>query len=278
MLRVSFHQVLVSFSLAGLLVCVHGKEWNRYDYPDPQKDLVKCGLDGIPSWICDPDHVLSEEQVSDVHSRLDELNSGTRCLCSSCDASYQGYKVAVAVMDKVSYNGAAEHVDLVANNFARYLRERWFSSGCGDNVLVLVTKETPQVYISAGVAARSKLPDSTVKSIVSSAQAQLDSKDFEAAILTVVNGVKSEFEDMDSTVLAIIIAACVLGLLTVVLVSVLVCLKLRSMKEDPKPTFFRPDKTRESHKSLAKSETHYDPNTDNVYVSLREPKTAEAVV
>eukprot|EP00058_Branchiostoma_floridae_P028453 XP_002613944.1 hypothetical protein BRAFLDRAFT_67493 [Branchiostoma floridae] len=135
-----------------------------------------------------------------------------------------------------------------------------------------------EVYISAGVAARSKLPDSTVKSIVSSAQAQLDSKDFEAAILTVVNGVKSEFEDMDSTVLAIIIAACVLGLLTVVLVSVLVCLKLRSMKEDPKPTFFRPDKTRESHKSLAKSETHYDPNTDNVYVSLREPKTAEAVV
>eukprot|EP00058_Branchiostoma_floridae_P028454 XP_002613945.1 hypothetical protein BRAFLDRAFT_67492 [Branchiostoma floridae] len=43
--------------------------------------------------------------ISDVHSRLDELNSGTRCLCSSCDASYQGYKVAVAVMDKVSYNG-----------------------------------------------------------------------------------------------------------------------------------------------------------------------------
>ncbi|XP_078697164.1 uncharacterized protein LOC144925124 [Branchiostoma floridae x Branchiostoma belcheri] len=269
-------QVFVSFSL--VFLCAHGKEWKKYSYPDPQQDLLECGLNGIPSWICDPDQVLSEEQVSDVHSRLEELNSGTRCLCSSCDASNHGYKVAVAVMDKMSYNGAAEHVDLVANNFARYLRERWFSSGCGDNVLVLVTKETPQVYISAGPAARSKLPDRTVKTIVSSAQAHLASEDFQSAILTVVNGVKSEFEDMDTTVLAIIVAACVLGLLTVILVSVLVCLKLRSMKEDSKPTFFRPDKTRESRKSLAKSETHYDPNTDNVYVSLRENKTAEAVV
>ena len=37
-------------------------QWQAKDFPDPQRDLQKCGRNGKQSYVCDPDGVVSYKE------------------------------------------------------------------------------------------------------------------------------------------------------------------------------------------------------------------------
>ena len=42
--------------------------WSLKKYPNPQKDIDKCGRGGKKSWVCDPDNILTPEEGRCIYS------------------------------------------------------------------------------------------------------------------------------------------------------------------------------------------------------------------
>ena len=38
--------------------------WTQFDFPNPQRDVNKCGNNGVKSWVCDPAQILTRQEGS----------------------------------------------------------------------------------------------------------------------------------------------------------------------------------------------------------------------
>ena len=36
--------------------------WTQFDFPNPQRDVNKCGNNGAKSWVCDPAQILTRHE------------------------------------------------------------------------------------------------------------------------------------------------------------------------------------------------------------------------
>ncbi len=36
--------------------------WRKEKFPNPQIDVTLCGRSDNPSWVCDPDHLLTQQE------------------------------------------------------------------------------------------------------------------------------------------------------------------------------------------------------------------------
>ncbi len=62
--------------------------WSPRNFPNPLHDVNSCGRHGKPSWICDPDHVLSEYNQNLVEGSIHEIAEGPYST-AHCSAGYQ---------------------------------------------------------------------------------------------------------------------------------------------------------------------------------------------
>ena len=63
-------QVNVNSSLTTQSVST-GDSWTWVEFPNPQRDMYKCGNDGVESWVCDPAELLTAQEGSLLSFGLD---------------------------------------------------------------------------------------------------------------------------------------------------------------------------------------------------------------
>lgn len=148
-----------------------GKEWTPDLFPNPKRDTYLCGRAGRVSSICDVDGVLSDMVKNRLEGLIDDIREGESPyrLAQCGSLGVEGYEVAVAVMRKMRVEPGKQPAE-VAMEFAKTLHARWGvgKSACDNGVLVLLSTEDRQVYVSTGVQSqREGLSDGTLSLVVS---------------------------------------------------------------------------------------------------------------
>ncbi|DBA78180.1 TPA: hypothetical protein ACH3X2_008143 [Trebouxia sp. C0005] len=119
--------------------------WSPQSFPNPLHDVNSCGRYGKPSWICDPDHILSEYNQDLVEGSIHEIAEGPY-KTAHCSA---GYQVAVAlVRDMYLQNGrtAAEQAEF----FAKFLHRSWGVGdvSCNNGLVFFLSVNSRQMYLA----------------------------------------------------------------------------------------------------------------------------------
>ncbi|XP_038050792.1 uncharacterized protein LOC119723947 [Patiria miniata] len=166
-------------------------------YPNPQEDLYRCGRRGRPSWVCDPDQVLSFNEAEDVNTALGNIRLETDCSCSNSalcsNHSSHGFSVAVAVMSFIPTTRAQL---ISASTYAKYLREHeWLYGNCQDDVVIVVSKHDKQVAASIGDTAAKKLTPRVLKDILSDTSDYFQNENFAAGLLEMIDRMRAAFEN-----------------------------------------------------------------------------------
>lgn len=86
------------------------KQWSPQNFPNPATDVTSCGRNGKPSWICDPDRVLSEYSQDIVEGSIHEIAAAKSpyrpANCPDLPPDAAGYQVKI-VAQLVSFAGKA---------------------------------------------------------------------------------------------------------------------------------------------------------------------------
>lgn len=156
---VSFYLVKYAVTLNCIPDSTNKASWSKEDFPNPQTDLGRCGRDCKASWICDPGHILSSQRADELDSFINEIaNSGKsgKCQCSQCSGQ-DGFNISVALVPSINSAGLSDK-ETKAREFAEYLRKKsWNFQTCGNNIVILVSRDDRQVYTDAGPLAYQSL-------------------------------------------------------------------------------------------------------------------------
>lgn len=159
-------------------------QWKVQEFPNPIYQVEACGrsesLD--KSWICDPNKVISEQDVNDISDMLDDIYKNTRCNCQTCIDDKNGYVVMVAIMPRMYriVNASSHHNDVMvdARIYAYYLSLYWSNfANCKQVVLVLFSRDDGVVYTLTQKDARTKLTDELVTEITLENQRYFDTNE-----------------------------------------------------------------------------------------------------
>ena len=75
------------------------KQWSPQSFPNPATDVTLCGRNGKPSWICDPDRILSEYSQDVVEGSIHEIAAAKSpyrpANCPDLPADAAGYQVKI---------------------------------------------------------------------------------------------------------------------------------------------------------------------------------------
>lgn len=144
-------------------------QWTPAAYPNPMIDTDKCGRNGLTSWICDPDGVISFSQANVIEGIIKEIHAGqspyVRHKCGA--AGLQGYQVAVALMKEFMLESGRTS-DQEAKYFAKALHDKWGvgEAACNNGIVLLLSVANRRVYISTGVGAAKHLHNSVLDIII----------------------------------------------------------------------------------------------------------------
>lgn len=154
------------------------------DIGNPRTDVGSCGRNNQPSYICDPDHVLSIGQDDALESQIMSIHSSTHCPCSDAtcrSTSKSGYLIAIAMVNKMkltdnptgnndpAHNGEhASRLDTVlseARKLAFGLLKKWNLGRCNESILILFSRGDNVLYTVTDVVAGKKLTDDLIGEI-----------------------------------------------------------------------------------------------------------------
>jgi Modulator of levamisole receptor-1 len=96
-MRSAHIQIVASLSL--LFAICHAAPWTAEQYPNPSINVTQCGRNGVRSWVCDPDGVVSYAEANIVEGLVKEIEAGqhpyVRHTCGT--AGLEGYQVCGGV-------------------------------------------------------------------------------------------------------------------------------------------------------------------------------------
>jgi uncharacterized membrane protein YgcG len=184
------------------------EQWTPSSLPNPVKDPAACGRPDVPSSaVCDPDAVLSRSSGgADV---VEGLLAGIRAAappyarspCASRAERKQGaagYPVAVALVSRMAreVEGIGEEdPEGKSKAFAKRLHDLWgVGRSCGgrdgdksdDGVVIFLSVQDRQAYVSTGREAAAKLPDATLAAILAATRSPLRRGDYGGAVSQLV--------------------------------------------------------------------------------------------
>eukprot|EP00899_Mesostigma_viride_P024644 jgi/Mesvir1/5364/Mv15447-RA.1 len=184
-------------------------EWQIGHFPDPNRDVDRCGRHGQKSWICDPDGLLSIDAANVVESIIQDVAYGaypfTRKACGP-DGVMRGYQIGVALMNKISVKPKASHspvkghgswetqvappvpgdadLRVMAQKFAMATFNSWGVGDpeCNNGVLLLVSRQDRVVYIATGRGASTSLPESSISLVIGRMKPELRAGNYDLAV------------------------------------------------------------------------------------------------
>ncbi|CAG9463992.1 unnamed protein product [Pedinophyceae sp. YPF-701] len=183
---------LVAVLLLFARCSAQGAGWTPRSYPDPIRHPEKCGREGVKSWICDPDRLISVVTADRVDEELDAIRLGIKpYIKDPCTNGELGFQTMVALMS--SMDDSVRGYDLAgkAKNFARALHDNWGVGDrkCNDGILILLSIFDRQIYISTGKGAKGFLTDSEVQHVIATMRPLLRQNRLDDAVLAGVRAV-----------------------------------------------------------------------------------------
>jgi len=134
------------------------------------------------SSVCDPDGLISRKSADQIDEMID---AARKQISFTDDQSSQVHdlQIAVAIVNRMGDEDKDRRA--LASRYARQVHDSWGlgDAGVGNGVLLFVSKEDRQVYISTGRLARSRLPDSVCNQIVDIMRPVLRKGYFDQALL-----------------------------------------------------------------------------------------------
>lgn len=178
----SMHNLPVFFLLLFPLV-TQLFSWKLDKFPNPNKDVNKCGRVGVKSWVCDPDEVLKKEEADTLEGWLMSIYHETDSGCGTSHKGKRGYEVGIAVVKSMELEedeNAAEN----AERFAKYLHDNWGIGKelCNDGGLIFLSVNDRQVYISTGQKTKERLTNEQINLIIENIRPFLRAKEYGKAL------------------------------------------------------------------------------------------------
>ncbi|CAD6192465.1 unnamed protein product [Caenorhabditis auriculariae] len=133
-------------------------QFSSQTYPDPRLDPLSCRL-ALPSQVCDPSAVVSDEERSRLVQRLGQLltvTSGIRNTAPACALNPdKNLEIIVAIIDKIgNIPSAPVDIEKFANNLKRRYQNFQDVGMCDTTVLIVNSRQDRQVFTVAGRDAR----------------------------------------------------------------------------------------------------------------------------
>ncbi|XP_066292960.1 uncharacterized protein [Branchiostoma lanceolatum] len=161
--------------------CANVTKWWVEQYPHPQTDFQRCGRPG-PSWLCDPNSILSTSEADDIEDIVLNVSSsirGTPCPpkevkqdeedtnTTSVNKSPQfpGYQVAVALVSDLEKEYIEQDKHAIIRFAWSLLGRAWKPGGCDEGVVITYCAANKQVYTATGKAVRNKLTNKRVREV-----------------------------------------------------------------------------------------------------------------
>eukprot|EP00081_Caenorhabditis_elegans_P016921 NP_496936.1 Uncharacterized protein CELE_F01D5.6 [Caenorhabditis elegans] len=141
-------------------------QFTSQTYPDPRLDPFSCRL-ALPSQVCDPSAIVSDEERSRLVQRVNQLHSltsGIKNTSPSCALMPdRNLEIIVAIIDKIgSVPGVPVDIEKFANNLKRRYQNFQDVGMCDTTVLIVNSRQDRQVFTVAGRDA--KISKDTLKS------------------------------------------------------------------------------------------------------------------
>lgn len=124
------------------------------NFPNPTSDPAACNRPpGRPSWLCDPDGILSEGAADEIEGVLRDVALAKKpfakssCASSSGSGQRAGFQVALATLARLDLSATSSSAADATEEFASSLMDLWGvgHAGCDDGVVVVLSKEDRQV-------------------------------------------------------------------------------------------------------------------------------------
>ncbi|ULU07515.1 hypothetical protein L3Y34_018910 [Caenorhabditis briggsae] len=149
-----------------LLITPSIAQFTSQTYPDPRLDPFSCRL-ALPSQVCDPSAIVSDEERSRLVQRVNQLHSltsGIKNTSPSCALMPdRNLEIIVAIIDKIgSVPGVPIDIEKFANNLKRRYQNFQDVGMCDTTVLIVNSRQDRQVFTVAGRDA--KISKDTLKS------------------------------------------------------------------------------------------------------------------
>ncbi|CAI2329117.1 unnamed protein product [Caenorhabditis sp. 36 PRJEB53466] len=141
-------------------------QFTSQTYPDPRLDPFSCRL-ALPSQVCDPSAIVSDEERTRLVQRVSQLHSltaGIKNTSPSCALMPdRNLEIIVAIIDKIgSVPGVPVDIEKFANNLKRRYQNFQDVGMCDTTVLIVNSRQDRQVFTVAGRDA--KISKDTLKS------------------------------------------------------------------------------------------------------------------
>jgi len=142
------------------------ESWSRSMYPNPRTQPSECGRYMRQSYLCDPNHLLSDDEAIQLDLVLEGVRNDTRCPCSNhaCRTNPRtGYLIAVALMHHIEEeenyvdSGDSDVQEVIDHDLSKarlfaYTLERstWNFGECDEDVIILYSKQDNVLYTITG--------------------------------------------------------------------------------------------------------------------------------
>ena len=148
------------------------------DIPSPNTNPMGCGRHD-PSFICSPDRLLSDQ----VMGWFDVYVKDLRKKESYCREGKSGYQIGTAWIRQMELN-SGETKENAARRYAITLHNRWGigDRDCNNGIMIFVSIDDRQMYISVGAGATDQLSNSNVLSVIDEMRNYLRNEDNDGAL------------------------------------------------------------------------------------------------
>jgi len=163
---------------------VRREKWAADAVPNPMSNPLQCGLHA-PGFLCDPDHLLTENERLKVEEALVAIHEDTQLLCP--DGTNHSYQAGVLVVSTVSSSESLGwwNKETMAEAFAKKVQDAWGvgDAGCDNGVVLLISVGDGLFYIKTAEKAREVLTDRTAGRIADNVRPHLKNGRVGEAIL-----------------------------------------------------------------------------------------------
>lgn len=83
--------------LLPLLASCAAETWTPSTFPNPSKDVERCGRRGVASWVCDPDGIMPYQSANVVEGVIKKIAEGADpYIQDACGAEFEGYQASLS--------------------------------------------------------------------------------------------------------------------------------------------------------------------------------------
>ncbi|CAH1775165.1 unnamed protein product [Owenia fusiformis] len=109
---------LTTLPVASAMMRPNQTFWSTSNLPNPKTRFLCRGVKSVPSYFCDPEHILEHDEALSIQRRLQRIHMSSTCSCAADECNshtpYSGYEFVVILVSNiisVDRNDVEEYID-----------------------------------------------------------------------------------------------------------------------------------------------------------------------